>query len=64
MGMKLFGLRATDYMRVANENDKRYLLYNPIMKMKVAMQGELVHELLFDIIAARDLKRHLTLNKQ
>lgn len=57
MGMKLFGLRATDYMRVANENDKRYLLYNPIMKMKVAMQGELVLELLFDIIAAKGFEK-------
>ena len=38
--MKLFGLRATDYMRAANANDRRYLLYNPIMKMKVAIQGE------------------------
>ncbi len=57
MGMKLFGLRATDYMRVANENDKRYLLYNPIMKMKVAMQGEEVHELLFDIIAAKGFEK-------
>ncbi len=57
MGMKLFGLRATDYMRVANENDKRYLLYNPIMKMKVSMQGEEVHELLFDIIAAKGFEK-------
>jgi acyl-CoA dehydrogenase len=40
MGMKLFGLRATDYMRIANDNDKRYLLFNPIMKMKVAIQGD------------------------
>ncbi|HZJ84660.1 MAG TPA: acyl-CoA dehydrogenase family protein, partial [Syntrophomonadaceae bacterium] len=57
MGMKLFGLRATDYMRVAGEDDKRYLLYNPIMKMKVAMQGEEVHELLFDIIAAKGFEK-------
>ncbi|MGI6551471.1 MAG: acyl-CoA dehydrogenase family protein [Syntrophomonadales bacterium] len=57
MGMKLFGLRATDYMRVASENDKRYLLYNPIMKMKVAMQGEKVHEHLFDIIAAKGFEK-------
>ena len=55
--MNLFGLRATDYMRVANENDKRYLLYNPIMKMKVAMQGEKVHEQLFDIIAAKGFEK-------
>lgn len=59
MGMKLFGLRATDYMRVANENDKRYLLYNPIMKMKVAIQGEKVHELLFDIIAAKGFEKDM-----
>ncbi len=56
-GMKLFGLRATDYVRVANENDKRYLLYNPIMKMKVSIQGEEVHELLWDIIAARGFEK-------
>jgi acyl-CoA dehydrogenase len=59
MGMKLFGLRATDYMRVANENDKRYLLFNPIMKMKVAIQGEKVHEHLFDIIAARGFEKDM-----
>ncbi len=57
MGMKLFGLRATDYLRVAGENDKRYYLYNPIMKMKVAMQGEAVHEHLFDIIAAKGFEK-------
>lgn len=59
LGMKLFGLRATDYMRAANENDKRYLLYNPIMKMKVAIQGEQVLELLFDIIAARGFEKDM-----
>ncbi len=57
MGMKLFGLRATDYMRVANKDDKRYLLFNPIMKMKVAIQGEKVHEHLFDIIAAKGFEK-------
>ncbi len=57
MGMKLFGLRATDYMRAANENDKRYLLFNPIMKMKVAIQGEETIEMLFDIIAARGFEK-------
>ncbi|MDO4540180.1 MAG: acyl-CoA dehydrogenase family protein [Syntrophomonadaceae bacterium] len=57
MGMKLFGLRATDYMRVASENDKRYLLYNPIMKMKVAIEGERVLVDLFDIIAAKGFEK-------
>ena len=55
--MKLFGLRATDYMRCASKEDKRYLLYNPIMKMKVAIQGEVVHEMLWDIIAAKGFEK-------
>ncbi|MFO8048346.1 MAG: acyl-CoA dehydrogenase family protein [Desulfosudaceae bacterium] len=55
--MKLFGLRATDYMRAASADDKRYLLYNPIMKMKVAIQGEEVHEMLWDIIAAKGFEK-------
>jgi len=55
--MKLFGLRATDYMRCASKEDKRYLLYNPIMKMKVAIQGEIVHEMLWDIIAAKGFEK-------
>jgi len=55
--MKLFGLRATDYMRAASKDDKRYLLFNPIMKMKVAIQGEVVHELLWDIIAAKGFEK-------
>jgi len=59
MGMKLFGLRATDYMRVASETDKRYMLFNPIMKMKVAIQGEKVHEHLFDIIAAKGFEKDM-----
>ncbi|RJP76666.1 MAG: acyl-CoA dehydrogenase [Desulfobacteraceae bacterium] len=57
--MKLFGLRATDYMRCASSDDKRYLLYNPIMKMKVAIQGEEVHEMLWDIIAARGFEKDI-----
>jgi len=56
-GMKLFGLRATDYMRAASAEDKRYMLYNPIMKMKVAIQGEEVHEMLWDIIAAKGFEK-------
>lgn len=56
-GMKLFGLRATDYMRAASAEDKRYMLFNPIMKMKVAIQGEEVHEMLWDIIAAKGFEK-------
>lgn len=53
VAMKLFALRASDYMRSASPEDRRYLLYNPIMKMKVTTQGEEVINLLWDVIAAR-----------
>jgi acyl-CoA dehydrogenase len=51
--MKLFSERASDYMRSANENDRRYLLYNPMVKMKVTREGEDVMNLLHDVIAAK-----------
>ncbi|MCP3926548.1 MAG: acyl-CoA dehydrogenase [Desulfobacterales bacterium] len=57
VAMKLFGLRATDYMRAANSEDKRYLLFNPLMKMKVAIQGEIVHELIWDVTAAKGFEK-------
>jgi len=44
-------------MRAASEHDKRYLLFNPIMKMKVALQGEETLEMLFDIIAAKGFEK-------
>ena len=42
IAMKLFAFRAADYMRVASDDDRRYLLYNPVVKMKVTGQGEKV----------------------
>ncbi len=53
IAMKLFALRAADYMRVASPEDRRYLLYNPMVKMKVTTQGEDVINLLWDVIAAK-----------
>ena len=53
VAMKLFSERASDYMRSANENDRRYLLYNPMVKMKVTREGEDVMNLLHDVIAAK-----------
>lgn len=53
VAMKLFALRAADYMRAASPDDRRYLLYNPTMKMKVTTQGEEVINLLWDVIAAK-----------
>ena len=57
VAMKLFGLRATDYMRAASPQDRRYLLFNPLMKMKVAIQGEIVHELIWDVLAAKGFEK-------
>lgn len=57
LAMKLFSLRAADYMRVASNDDRRYLLYNPMVKMKVTTQGEEVINLLWDVIAAKGFER-------
>ena len=55
--MKLFSQRATDYLRSASAEDRRYLLYNPMVKMKVPTQGEEVINLLWDVIAARGFEK-------
>lgn len=55
--MKLFGARAADYMRAASAEDRRYLLFNPIMKMKVTSQGERVVGMLHDVIAAKGFEQ-------
>ncbi len=59
VAMKLFTLRAADYMRIATLDDRRYLLYNPVVKMKVTTQGEHVINLLWDIIAARGFEKDM-----
>lgn len=55
--MKLFAARAKDYMRSASATDRRYLLFNPMVKMKVTMQGEEVINLLWDVIAAKGFEK-------
>lgn len=57
--MKLFALRAADYMRAASAEDRRYLLYNSVVKMKATTQGEEVITLLWDVIAARGFEKDL-----
>ncbi len=57
--MKLFALRASDYFRSASLQDRRYLLYNPMVKMKVTSQGEEVINLLWDIIAAKGFEKDM-----
>ena len=59
VAMKLFTLRAADYMRSASLLDRRYLLFNPLVKMKVTTQGEQVMDLLWDVIAARGFEKDL-----
>ncbi len=57
--MKMFAQRASDYMRAASETDRRYLLYNPMVKMKVTTQGEEVINLLWDVIAAKGFEKDM-----
>ena len=57
--MKLFALRACDYMRSASAEDRRYLLYNPMVKMKVTTEGERVINLLWDVIAAKGFEKNM-----
>ena len=57
VSMKAFALRASDYMRTASPQDRRYLLYNPMVKMKVTTQGEEVINLLWDVIAAKGFEK-------
>ncbi|VAW08517.1 Acyl-CoA dehydrogenase, partial [hydrothermal vent metagenome] len=59
VAMKLVALRAADYMRSATLDDRRYLLYNPVVKMKVTTQGEDVIDHLWDVIAARGFEKDL-----
>jgi acyl-CoA dehydrogenase len=55
--MKRFTERANDYMRSASAEDRRYLLYNPIVKMKVTTEGETVINALWDVIAAKGFEK-------
>ena len=59
IAMKLFASRAADYMRSASSTDRRYLLYNPMVKMKVTTQGEEVINLLWDVIAAKGFEKDM-----
>ena len=51
--MKLYALRSLDYFRAASNEDRRYLLFNPIQKMKVTKEGERVIDMLLDAITAK-----------
>jgi len=55
--MKLYALRSVDYFRSSSEQDRRYLLFNPIQKMKVTTQGVKVVDMLHDVIAAKGFEQ-------
>ena len=55
--MKLFGERAIDYVRSASADDRRYLLFNPVTKMKVTTEGERVIDALWDVVAAKGFEK-------
>ncbi|MFI6374402.1 acyl-CoA dehydrogenase family protein [Streptomyces sp. NPDC050546] len=57
VGMKLFSDRAVDYFRSAGPDDRRYLLFNPMTKMKVTTEGEKVIDLMWDVVAAKGFEK-------
>src|SRR3954469_23168693 len=59
VAMKLFSDRAIDYFRTASADDRRYLLFNPITKMKVTTEGERVIDLMWDVIAAKGFEKDM-----
>ena len=54
---KLYGARAVDYVRSASREDRRYLLFTPITKMQVTMEGERIIRLLAEVISAKGFER-------
>ena len=59
VAMKVFALRTKDYIRTASATDRRYLLYTPMVKMKVTTQGEEVINHLWDVIAAKGFEKDM-----
>jgi acyl-CoA dehydrogenase len=58
IAMKLFSQRCVDYFRSASLDDRRYLLFNPMTKAKVTMEGETVVRALHDVIAAKGYEKN------
>ena len=57
LATKLYGARAVDYVRSASREDRRYLLFTPINKMQVTMEGERIVRLLAEVISAKGFER-------
>ncbi|GFG50719.1 acyl-CoA dehydrogenase [Mycolicibacterium agri] len=58
VAMKLFSQRSVDYLRSASLQDRRYLLFNPVTKAKVTMEGESVIRSLHDVVAAKGYEKN------
>lgn len=59
VAMKAFAARATNYMRTGTSEDRRYLLYNPLVKMKVTTEGEHVVNDMWDVVAAKGFEKDM-----
>jgi acyl-CoA dehydrogenase len=59
IAMKAFAARATNYMRTGNSEDRRYLLYNPLVKMKVTTEGEHAINDMWDVMAAKGFEKDM-----
>lgn len=57
VAMKLYALRSLDYFRSSSDHDRRYLLFNPIQKMKVTGQAVEIMDILTDVIAAKSYEQ-------
>ena len=58
VAMKLFSQRSVDYFRSASLDDRRYLLFNPMTKAKVTMEGETILRSLHDVVAAKGYEKN------
>ena len=58
VAMKLFSQRTVDYFRSASLDDRRYLLFNPVTKAKVTMEGETIVRALHDVVAAKGYEKN------
>ena len=58
VAMKLFSQRSVDYLRSASLEDRRYLLFNPVTKAKVTMEGETIMRALHDVVAAKGYEKN------
>jgi acyl-CoA dehydrogenase len=57
LATKLYASRAVDYVRSASREDRRYLLFTPVNKMQVTMEGERIIRLLAEVISAKGFER-------